>query len=161
MEKLDPRTASYLQLETPHAPMHIGGLYLFDGRDADVAATYEALYAYTEARLDYWPRLRQRVVEVPLNLDCPSWIDDPDFYLGHHLRIRALTAHHDYAALLALARRFIARPLDRRRPLWDVTFVEGLEGVRGLGPGSFAIITETRSARSCARCSRRILSSSA
>jgi WS/DGAT/MGAT family acyltransferase len=141
VEKLDPRTASYLQLETPHAPMHIGGLYLFEGRDADVAATYEALYAYTEARLDYWPRLRQRVVEVPLNLDCPSWIDDPDFYLGHHLRIRALTAHHDYAALLALARRFIARPLDRRRPLWDVTFVEGLEGVRGLGPGSFAIIT--------------------
>jgi WS/DGAT/MGAT family acyltransferase len=140
VEQLDPRTASYLQLETPHAPMHIGGLYLFDGAEATAEATHQALYEYTEARLNYWPRLRQRIVEVPLNLDCPSWIDDPDFYLGHHLRLRALTAPRNYRALLGLAQRFIARPLDRRRPLWDVTFVEGLEGVRGLGPGAFAII---------------------
>jgi len=140
MEKLDPRTASYLQLETAHAPMHIGGLYLFDGRDAPQTPTYQGLCDYTEARLNYWPRLRQRLVEVPLNLDCPSWIDDPDFYLGHHLRFRALTAPGDYRALLDMAQRFIARPLDRRRPLWDVTFIEGLEGVAGLGPNSFGII---------------------
>jgi diacylglycerol O-acyltransferase len=140
VQQLDPRTASYLQLETAHAPMHIGGLYLFDGRDAETPATFQALYEYTEARLDYWPRLRQRVVEVPLNLDCPSWIDDPDFYLGHHLRLSALTAPHDYRALLDLAQRQIARPLDRRRPLWDVTFVEHLDGMAGLGPGSFGII---------------------
>lgn len=141
MEKLDPRTASYLQLETAHAPMHIGGLYLFDGRDASAPATYEALYEYARARLNYWPRLRQRIVEVPLNLDCPSWIDDPDFYLGHHIRLRALTAPRDARALLGQVQRLVARPLDRRRPLWDVTFVEGLEGVRGLGPGSFGIVT--------------------
>jgi WS/DGAT/MGAT family acyltransferase len=141
VEKLDPRTASYFQLETAHAPLHIGGLYLFDGRDADPPATYDALCQYTEARLDGWPRLRQRIVEVPLNLDCPSWIDDPDFYLGHHLQLRALPAPRDHGALLDLARRFITRPMDPRRPLWDVTFVEGLEGIAGLGPGSFGIIT--------------------
>ena len=60
MEKLDPRTASYLQLDTAHAPMHIGGLYLFDGRDAPQPPTYQDLCDYTKARLDYWPRLRQR-----------------------------------------------------------------------------------------------------
>ena len=74
MEKLDPRTASYLQLETPHAPMHIGGLYLFDGAEAGVEATYRALYEYTEARLNYWPRLRQRIVARSSDIVCNAYM---------------------------------------------------------------------------------------
>jgi hypothetical protein len=54
VEKLDPRTASYLQLETAHAPMHIGGLYLFDGRDASAPAAVQrtAYVDYLLRRLD-------------------------------------------------------------------------------------------------------------
>src|SRR5687768_3922196 len=42
-------------------------------------------------KLDYGmrtiPRLRQRVMSVPLNAAPPRWVVDPAFDLAHHLRV--------------------------------------------------------------------------
>src|SRR5512139_1158071 len=41
------------------------------------------------------PRLRQRVLEAPLDLTLPRWADDPTFDLDYHLRRHALGGTHD------------------------------------------------------------------
>ncbi len=77
------------------------------------------------------PRLRQRVAPGPGRLVPPAWQDDPDFDIHYHVRRVAVPAPggdrdlHDLVTVLAQA------PLDRTRPLWVFTVVDGLDGGRG------------------------------
>jgi WS/DGAT/MGAT family acyltransferase len=76
------------------------------------------------------PRLapfRRRVVEVPFGLHHPVWVEDPDFDLDYHVRRAALPAPGGLEELAELTAEIAGRPLDRRRPLWELWVVEGLE----------------------------------
>jgi WS/DGAT/MGAT family acyltransferase len=77
-----------------------------------------------------FPPLRQRVARPPLGLAPPQWADDPDFDLGYHLRRLSVPPPGELRQLLDLAAQLAAMPLDRARPLWEVTVVEGLAGGR-------------------------------
>ena len=77
-----------------------------------------------------YPPLRQRVVGAPLGLAPPSWEDDPDFDLDYHLRRVAVPPPGNIRQLLDLTATLAAAPIDRARPLWELTVVEGLEGGR-------------------------------
>jgi WS/DGAT/MGAT family acyltransferase len=72
------------------------------------------------------PRLRQRIVEPPLNLAPPRWTTDPYFDLDFHLRRVAAPSPGDLRSVLELARTSAMGGLDRERPLWQATFVEHL-----------------------------------
>lgn len=69
-------------------------------------------------RLPVLPPFRWRLKQVPLGLDYPSWIDDPDFDLEYHVRDVALAPPPSDAKLAEQVARIFARPLDRARPLW-------------------------------------------
>ncbi|MGH9032198.1 MAG: wax ester/triacylglycerol synthase domain-containing protein, partial [Acidimicrobiia bacterium] len=86
--------------------------------------------AKIDAALEDIPRLRQRVVSPPLRLAPPEWCDDPTLDLDYHLRKVAVPAPGGTRELLDLAAQCSATPLDRSRPLWEFTLVEGLEGGR-------------------------------
>jgi diacylglycerol O-acyltransferase len=81
-------------------------------------------------RIHLVPRYRQRIQRVPLNLAHPVWVDDPNFDLGAHVRREVLPPPGEGAALRKLVMRILARPLDMRRPLWEMTIVTGLRGGR-------------------------------
>ncbi len=76
------------------------------------------------------PRFRQRVVESSLRQVTPAWIVDDRFDLSYHLRHVQLPAPGSMDNLLDLLHAYVATPLDRARPLWEATVVEGLEGGR-------------------------------
>lgn len=76
------------------------------------------------------PRLTQRVVSPPLRVAPPEWRDDPHFDLDYHVRTVAAPAPGGRRELLELAAALSSTPLDRSRPLWEFTLVEGLEGGR-------------------------------
>src|SRR4051794_16811579 len=76
------------------------------------------------------PRLRQRVSPALGRLAPPEWQDDPDFDLDYHIRRLAIPAPHTERALFDLAAALAAAPLDRTRPLWEFTVLEGLDGGR-------------------------------
>lgn len=72
------------------------------------------------------PALRQRVVEPPLPVLLPTWAVDPDFDLRYHVRRAGLPQPGTMAALLEFLEPLAMAPLDRARPLWEFTLVEGL-----------------------------------
>jgi diacylglycerol O-acyltransferase len=130
-EDLSPLDAFFLYAERPEAPLHIGGVYIFEGEPA--AAGGLGALGVTQTlgqRLHLMPRYRQRVRFRPLNLGHPVWVDDPDFDLSYHVRRAALPAPGDDAALAEYASRVFARPLDMAKPLWELYVVEGLTGGR-------------------------------
>ncbi|HEV7862326.1 MAG TPA: wax ester/triacylglycerol synthase domain-containing protein [Acidimicrobiia bacterium] len=90
----------------------------------------ERLRAGLERAIDSFPPLRQRVARPALGLAPPQWADDPDFDLAYHLRRLSVPAPGDVRQLLDLAAQLAAMPLDRARPLWELTVVEGLAGGR-------------------------------
>ena len=76
------------------------------------------------------PPFRWRLVEVPLGLDQPYWVEDPAFDLDFHIRESAVPPPGDDRQLAETVARIFARPLDRSRPLWELYVIQGLEGGR-------------------------------
>jgi WS/DGAT/MGAT family acyltransferase len=136
VERLTRLDASFLYLEEPDTPMHVGGVLILEAPPGGV----EALAALVEARLSLVPRYRQRVAEVPGHLANPVWVDDPDFDIAYHLRRNGLPRPGTEAQLLDLVSRLTSRPLDRGRPLWEMYLVEGLP------EGRIAVVTKTHPA---------------
>ncbi|SEO71568.1 WS/DGAT/MGAT family O-acyltransferase [Trujillonella endophytica] len=136
LERLTTIDASFVYLEEPDAPMHVGGVLLLE----PPAGGLDALAALVQARLPLVPRYRQRVVEVPGRLADPVWADDPEFDVAYHVRQSALPRPGTEAQLLSLVSRLTARRLDPRRPLWELYLVEGL------ADGRVAVITKTHPA---------------
>ena len=146
MRMLSALDASFIYLEADHSPMHIGGVYLIDAKDCPDSFSYHTVFSHIESRLRCSRIFRQRLVEVPLGLSHPYWINDPDFDLAHHLPWLHLPSPGGKKELMQLSARIFERTLDRKRPLWDMSFVDGLNIVPGFEKGSFAIITRVHHA---------------
>jgi len=65
-------------------------------------------------------------MEVPYGQGRPVWVDDEHFDIGYHVRLTALPRPGDDEQLAALMSRVQSLALDRRRPLWEMWFVDGL-----------------------------------
>ena len=137
-DRLSPLDASFLYVEEPTTPMHVGSVAVFeepkDGFDHD------RLVDLISERIAFVPRYRQRVRDVPGHLANPVWVDDENFDLGYHVRRSALPRPGNDEQLFELVARVQGRPLDRSRPLWEMYLVEGLSDRR------FAVITKTHQA---------------
>ncbi len=127
-ERLRSSDLALLAADTSRTPMHNATLEIFDPGESGFA--YDALIAHIEDRITFVPRYRQAIRGVPGRLANPVWVDDPDFDLGYHVRRSALPRPGTLDQLRELTARIMSRPLDPTRPLWEVYFVEGLEGGR-------------------------------
>ena len=131
MERMGSLDAVFIAVEDSVNHMHIGSVGIFEGP----TPAYEAVRALIEAKLPLVPRYRQRVREAPASIGRPLWIDDVDFDLEFHLRHTALPPRDRYG-LENLVGRVMSHPLDRRQPLWEMWFVEGL------GRGKWALLSK-------------------
>lgn len=138
VSRLTPQDASFLLLEAPNVPMHIGSLAILDNSSGQL--TYERLVEIVERRLALVPRYRQKVRQVPLGLSRPVWVDDRDFDLTYHIRRSALPTPGTDDQLYELVSRLSSRQLDRSLPLWEMYLVEGLSDNR------VAVYTKSHSA---------------
>jgi WS/DGAT/MGAT family acyltransferase len=128
-DRLDAVGETYLRMESPTTPLHIASVGLFepDGLcDASGRLRLSAIRRRVDARLAALPRLRQRLLETPLGIHRPVWVDDERFDIARHVDAVELGAPHDEAALLRLVERTLMERLDRDRPLWHLRFVTGL-----------------------------------
>lgn len=140
-DRLSALDVSFLYLETPTTPMHVGGVAIFNPPDgANEPFDYDALCELVARRIAAVPRYRQKVRWVPGHLANPVWVDDEDFDISYHVRRSALPRPGSPDQLRELVGRVQSRQLDRNRPLWEIYLVEGL------ADGHFAIITKTHHA---------------
>lgn len=147
MKQLTGLDATFLHLESARTPMHIGSLCIYDQSTAEGGkVTFKGILKMIEDRLHLARSFRERVVNVPLQLDHPYWINDPDFDLEFHVRHIALPAPGDWRQLCIQVARLHSRPLDLDRPLWEFTVIEGLDNVENIPKGSFAIASKVHHA---------------
>jgi diacylglycerol O-acyltransferase len=131
MRQLSSLDAQFLNVESPTTVGHVGSLIVLDPSTAPGGAwNVEAVRDLLEPRLHLAAPLRQRLVEVPLGLGRPYWVDDPHFDLEFHLRELALPSPGSREQLGEQVARIHARQLDRSRPLWEAYVITGLEGGR-------------------------------
>jgi WS/DGAT/MGAT family acyltransferase len=126
MQQLTGLDAAFLALETANATGHVGGVCVLDPREAPEPLTLARLTDVLGERLPLVPVLRRKLLNVPLGLDQPYWVDDPDFDIEYHIREIALPRPGSDAQLTEQVARLHARPLDRSRPLWEIYLITGL-----------------------------------
>jgi WS/DGAT/MGAT family acyltransferase len=126
VQQLTGLDAAFLALETAKTTGHVGGVSVLDPRDAPQPLTLTRLTDVMGERLPLVPVLRRKLLNVPLGLDQPYWVDDPDFDIEYHIRELALPRPGSDAQLAEQIARLHARPLDRSRPLWEIYLITGL-----------------------------------
>jgi WS/DGAT/MGAT family acyltransferase len=140
VKQLTGLDASFLFLESGSQFGHVSSVSVYRRPDA---ADYDPLTAWRDQvarRLPDLEPLRRRLRLVPFGIDHPYWVEDPDFDLDFHVRHTAVAPPGSDEQLGELVARIVARPLDRRRPLWETYVVEGLPEDR------FAILTKVHHA---------------
>src|SRR5262249_47987344 len=99
-------------------------LTILDRRPSD-----ERILATLDRALAGIPRLRQRVIGAPLRIVPPEFAEDPTLDVNAHVRVVAVPPPPppgDARALLGLCGALADQPLDRARPLWEFTLIDGL-----------------------------------
>ncbi len=129
MEQLTSLDAQFLNVESTTTTGHVGALLTLDPATTPGGTlSFEVFRDLWATRLHLVPMLRQRLVEVPLSLGVPYWVDDPQFDLEYHLREIGLPAPGDPQQVSEQVSRIHARSLDRSRPLWEAYLVQGVHG---------------------------------
>ncbi|HLY48424.1 MAG TPA: wax ester/triacylglycerol synthase family O-acyltransferase [Solirubrobacteraceae bacterium] len=121
MTRLSTADAAWLHMDRPTNLMVINSVLLFDE-----PVDWDRVKQITQERLvDRYPKFHQRVVESRVPLRPPTWEDDPDFALEHHMHHLALPAPGNASVLQELVGDLMTMPLDRNRPLWHEYMVDG------------------------------------
>jgi diacylglycerol O-acyltransferase len=131
MKRLSGLDATFLHLETPEMPMHVGALHVFELPAGFKGRFVQALRAHIAERLPLAPPMRRRLWMMPLNITNPVWVDAEPDLRRHIVEVklparRGRKAGSDMAALEALVGQLHVQLLDRTRPLWKFHVIEGL-----------------------------------
>ncbi|MGH3874415.1 MAG: wax ester/triacylglycerol synthase family O-acyltransferase [Pseudonocardiaceae bacterium] len=125
VRRLNGLDAGFLSLETIQQPMQNIALGLLRAGPGGPLTGAE-LRRHLAARLDQLPAFRWRVVPIPLGLAPPVFVEDARFDLGDHLRQMVLPEPGGSDELGAACAQLASRCLDRGRPLWRITLIDGL-----------------------------------
>lgn len=131
--RLSALEAGFFYVESPNTPMHVGSVAIYDGqfwRDCHGELDLAGLRRYIRGRLSGIPRLLQRPVWPAGVAGRPRWVDDPDFRISRHVRSVRVAPPGGEDQLLSISEDLLMPVLDRRHPLWELWFVDGLEGGR-------------------------------
>lgn len=129
--------AAFLYAESPTSPMHIASLVMVEG-----SLNFKDFKNIVASKLHLMPKFRQRLLHVPMDLDYPYWVDDPNFELDLHLHRQKLADPSNWESLRRTTSKIFSTPLDLRRPLWSIHFIEGLDEIPQVPKGSVAIVSK-------------------
>ena len=130
MKQLSGLDATFLYLEKPEMPMHVGAMHVLELPAGHRGRYVNDLRRLIAARMPATPALRRRLWAMPLNLANPAWVDaEPDLLL-HIVEHRLPRSETEGLGALALMEAQVSKLhpqlLDRSRPLWKMHVIEGL-----------------------------------
>ena len=130
MKHLSGLDSTFLYLETPETPMHVGGLNLFELPPGHSGDFYEDVKAHVASRMHLAPVFTRKLALMPFELASPVWIDDDAIDLDYHVRRIILPRPGSMAQLETYVGRLHSSLMDRSRPLWEFYVIEGLKDGR-------------------------------
>lgn len=135
-KQLGEQDASYLYLETPETPQHVGGVSLVELPPGYQGDFFEDYKRHIASRIHLIPMLHQKLVQLPFDIDHPFWADDDEVDVDYHIRHQTVPRPGRISQLEELVGRLHSNFLDRSRPLWEFYVIDGLES------GQVAIYTK-------------------
>src|SRR6202795_2561807 len=126
MKHLSALDALFLHLETPDTPMHVGSLMLLE-KPAGEKGAFAAIRDHIAGRLHLAPVFSRKLGFMPMDLSNPVWLDADRIDLDYHMRHVTLPKPGTEAQLEAAVARLHEGTLDRDRPLWQFTVIDGLK----------------------------------
>src|SRR5262245_18437344 len=126
-KKLSSLDASFLYLETPEMPMHVGSMAIFRLPEDYKGNFFEDFKAMLASRLHIAPILKARLEKRALDIDHPSWVEDDQFNIDRHIFRASLPEPRDRATLERTVDWMHAKMLNRALPLWEFCVFEGMK----------------------------------
>jgi diacylglycerol O-acyltransferase / wax synthase len=127
MRPLSGVDGAFLHLETPETPMHVGSLHLFDLPSGYKGDFHADIKRQMRARLHLAPVFTRKLAPMPLQFANPVWVDDDQVDLDYHVQRVSLPSPGTQAQLENCAAALHSELLDRRRPLWRMAVIDGLQ----------------------------------
>ncbi len=123
-DRLSSGDALFLHLEREGMPLNVASVSVFDGH-----ISLRSCRRFIESKLPHIPRYQQRVASSPFNMGLPRWEYDPGFDIRNHVKQIKLRDSSE-SELKRVAGQVLSSVMDRSRPLWDFTLIQGLESNR-------------------------------
>ncbi len=126
MHHLSGMDASFLHLETPETPMHVGGMHTLElpaGYEGDF---YEDFKRHIQGRMHLSGVFTRKLALMPFELSNPVWVEDDDIDVDYHIRRVTLPRPGTPEQLEKYVARLHSSLLDRSRPLWEFFVIDGL-----------------------------------
>lgn len=141
MLQFNPIDAALLFLESAGTPFHVSTVSVYDPSTCPgKPPSFEDIVEAVRVSLPAAPAFRRKIVRVAFDVDHPYWVEDKDFELDFHMRHIALPKPGNWTQFREQVSRLISRPLDLARAPWEMTVIEGLDGIEGLPKGCFATV---------------------
>ena len=125
VKRLNGVDALMLYSETPEIHMHTLKIGVLDVSGVD-GFSFEMFRQVAYPRLMALTPLRYQLVDIPMKLHHPMWVENDDIDLDYHLHLVRVPAPGGRRELDSLIGEIASTPLDRARPLWEMYLVEGL-----------------------------------
>ncbi|MGW4478818.1 wax ester/triacylglycerol synthase domain-containing protein [Rhodococcus triatomae] len=126
MRQLKPKDAWFVYADTPRFRQAYLSAFVLTPDDATGRLPDRGEITHWFEQRAVLPLLRQRLLRVPLDLDHPYWVDDPDFAVDRHLHFHGERGWDESRTMVA---DISTEPMDERRPLWELHVVERVHGV--------------------------------
>jgi len=130
MDRLSGLDASFLYLETPSQVMNVAIIMEVDPSTIPGGYSFDGLRAEMNRRVTGLPVMRRKLADSLTNIDHPVWVEDDDFNIERHVNRMAVPSPGRIQEVAQMCSHLLGQELDRKKPLWDMWVMEGLEGGR-------------------------------
>jgi WS/DGAT/MGAT family acyltransferase len=127
MKHLSGLDATFLHLETPEMPMHVGSLNVLDLPKGYTGDFYEDAKNFMASRIHLADVFTRKLALMPFDMTNPVWVEDDDIDLDYHVRHITLPKPGTNRQLQQYVARLHSSLIDRSRPMWEFYIIDGLK----------------------------------
>ncbi|MEJ1131196.1 wax ester/triacylglycerol synthase family O-acyltransferase [Variovorax sp. CCNWLW225] len=127
MKHLSGLDATFLHLETPEMPMHVGSLNVLDLPKGYKGDFYEDAKQFMASRIHLADVFTRKLALMPFDMTNPVWVEDDDIDIDYHVRHITLPKPGTNRQLQQYVARLHSTLIDRSRPMWEFFIIDGLK----------------------------------
>jgi diacylglycerol O-acyltransferase len=132
MKSLSGLDATFLYLETPETPMHVGSLNLYELPKGFKGSFHKAVQQHIAKRMHLAPIFSRRLAFMPFDLGHPIWVEAEEVDLDFHIR-KVPGKQLSVKQAEAMAAKLHGQLIDREHPLWEFYVFDDIKAPAAMG----------------------------